>query len=56
MNDWICKTCGGEMIGDGYTRAITCETIDPWDIPLEPDAEPMFCERKDEERNNHANV
>jgi hypothetical protein len=37
----ICKTCGETMIGDGFTTALHCPSVDAWD--LEPDADPAHC-------------
>lgn len=37
----ICKTCGEDMIGDGYTSALHCPNVDAYD--LEPDANPKHC-------------
>ena len=37
-----CTTCGGDMIGDGYTLVRHCENVE--DIEgLEPDANPVYC-------------
>lgn len=37
-----CPSCGGDLIGDGYTSVIHCEEVDP-DPWLEPDANPVYC-------------
>jgi len=41
----ICHTCGGEMIGDGYTVVFHCESADEEDWRYsEPDADPVYCQ------------
>jgi hypothetical protein len=40
----ICKVCGGEMLGDGYSEVIHCENASEdtyWYV--EPDADPVHC-------------
>lgn len=39
-----CKTCGGNMIGDGYTTPIQCETLDLHGSAYEPDCDPVHCQ------------
>ena len=42
-----CKTCGGTMVGDGYSSVRHCENVDvPMDV--EPDAEPIYCKSETE--------
>lgn len=41
-----CPKCGGNLIGDGYTRVIHCEFVDV-DRDVEPDAEPVYCDFED---------
>lgn len=31
------------MIGDGYTTVLRCETVDLFDLCVEPDACPVYC-------------
>lgn len=38
-----CKTCGGTMVGDGYTSVCHCENLDVLSMGLEPDAGPVYC-------------
>lgn len=40
----ICKTCGEEMEGDGYTVALHCPNVEIYDMCIEPDANPVFCD------------
>ena len=47
----ICKTCGEEMEGDGYSIAVHCTNIDMSDMTLEPDANPVYCEFTQEKEN-----
>jgi hypothetical protein len=36
-----CPNCGGNLVGDGYTVVLHCETIE---VPsVEPDGHPVFC-------------
>ena len=42
----VCANCGGDMVGDGVTRAITCENVDAWGIT--PDERPVHCDGDDE--------
>lgn len=37
----ICKNCGEQMIGDGFTTVYHCPNTDS--IGLEPDADPINC-------------
>lgn len=39
-----CPNCGGDMVGDGYTTVLHCESVDlgPEDA-VEPDAGPVMC-------------
>lgn len=41
----VCKNCGCEMIGDGYTQVIHCENSD-YDsyFDKEPDSSFVYCE------------
>ena len=39
----ICKTCGENMIGDGYTTPYHCPNIDIIGSGIEPDANPIHC-------------
>ena len=38
-----CKTCGGNMEGDGFTTPLHCETLDITGEGYEPDASPIYC-------------
>lgn len=42
-----CKDCGSAMTGDGYTRPLTCESIEDPPRDLEPDAPPLYCGHQD---------
>ena len=45
---YVCKDCGGTMVGDGYTTPMHCEYIDcPED--READAGPLYCGCREEE-------
>ena len=39
----ICKTCGENMIGDGYTIPYHCPNVDIIGFGIEPDANPIHC-------------
>lgn len=43
----ICKTCGGNMVGDGYTVALHCENVDP--TGYEPDCDALHCTLEEED-------
>lgn len=45
-----CKTCGENLIGDGYTVVVHCPNTDPFDV--EPDANPIHCEEEDESQES----
>ena len=38
----VCHNCGNDLVGDGYTTALHCESVD---VPVdrEPDASPLYC-------------
>ena len=41
----ICKNCGEELEGDGYTYVLHCPNSEDPEIDWsEPDAEPIMCE------------
>ena len=44
--DLTCKNCGGDMVGDGYTVQVHCETVDLIGHPkaCAPDGEHVYCE------------
>jgi len=46
----ICKTCGEDMSGDGYTMPYHCSnrSEDEW-LYSEPDSGPWYCEEGEEE-------
>ncbi len=48
--EFVCKNCGGDMIGDGYTTVFHCENAD-WDsfCDHEPDANPVYCNWSEED-------
>lgn len=37
----LCETCGGDLIGDGYTVVLHCPDADA--EYFEPDAAPVYC-------------
>lgn len=44
-----CKTCGNELVGDGYTTVIRCTNINTMALAeieecAEPDSGPWYCE------------
>lgn len=39
----ICKTCGGNMEGDGYQMVFHCENINIFENTPEPDSNPLYC-------------
>ena len=43
-----CPTCGGQMVGDGYTVLRHCENSDPPDF-IAPDSGIFFCDPKTQE-------
>lgn len=43
-----CHKCGGSMEGDGYTVVLHCEFAEDYD-DREPDANPVYCDFKEEE-------
>ena len=44
-----CPKCGGDLIGDGYRDVLHCENADPESYAYhEPDAQPVYCEFKEE--------
>ena len=38
-----CPACGGQLVGDGYTTVVHCESLDVIGEGLEPDAPPVYC-------------
>lgn len=40
---YVCKNCGSDMIGDGYTMTRHCETLDIIGEGYEPDCAPIYC-------------
>jgi len=38
-----CPTCGGRMIGDGYTSVRVCENVPDVPLNIEADAGPLYC-------------
>lgn len=44
----ICKLCGEDMEGDGYTYPIHCPNanVERWEY-IEPDSNPIECEEGD---------
>lgn len=50
MADYICKDCGGDMCGDGYTVVLHCEFIEDDEVWKyhEPDANPIYCGHTDD--------
>ena len=46
----ICKTCGEEMEGDGYTVVIHCPNVETYGMCIEPDANPVHCEDEGEQK------
>jgi len=46
-----CVTCGGTMIGDGYTSVTYCEFAIDTEY-LEPDAGPIYCAEPDTHFHN----
>jgi len=38
-----CKTCNGDLVGDGYSTVRHCESLDLIGEGYEPDAGPVFC-------------
>ena len=47
--EYECVNCGGEMIGDGYTMPLHCETLDIIGEGYEPDCNPIYCEPETQE-------
>lgn len=48
MRDFVCKECGGTMIGDGYSLILHCENVDLWDGEhafSAPDEGPVYCRK-----------
>ena len=43
LGNGICRTCGGDMQGDGVTEVLHCEFVDVTGSGYEPDAEPVEC-------------
>ena len=43
--EYQCEKCGGDMMGDGYTRALVCEFVPETDEvdAREADADPLYC-------------
>ena len=39
----VCKNCGGDMNGDGYSVVRHCENLDLIGEGHEPDANPVYC-------------
>lgn len=50
-----CKTCGGTMVGDGYTLVRHCEFVDVSGGCFEPDAGPIYCTMSDEPESTEQN-
>lgn len=38
----ICRDCGGNIVGDGYTSVMRCENYDG-DTDVAPDSGPLHC-------------
>jgi hypothetical protein len=45
-----CPKCGGTLYGDGYTTPIHCEFVDIGDMVLECDANPVYCDFDEDNR------
>ena len=42
LHAFYCPECGGDLLGDGYTRVIHCEYADA-PLDADPDAPPIYC-------------
>lgn len=40
----VCQTCGGDLVGDGYSTVRHCENLDVIGEGYEPDAGPLHCQ------------
>ena len=49
-----CPSCGGSLVGDGYTSVIHCEYVDVIGEGFEPDTDPVYCDSviKEKSANN----
>jgi len=49
-SEFQCQKCGGDMMGDGYTRALICEFVPDTDETdaREADANPLYCSFEDD--------
>lgn len=43
-NGGVCQTCGGDLVGDGYSTVRHCENLDVIGEGYEPDAGPLHCQ------------
>jgi len=43
-NGGVCQTCGGDLVGDGYSTIRHCENLDVIGEGYEPDAGPLHCQ------------
>ncbi len=41
---FVCRKCGGTMIGDGFTEPLRCEFAEDAAVAVEPDAGPVYCD------------
>jgi tRNA(Ile2) C34 agmatinyltransferase TiaS len=45
----VCKDCGEQMEGDGYTTVLHCPYAEEDYDTIEPDANPVYCGFSDDE-------
>lgn len=43
-----CKTCGGDMHGDGFKDVLHCENVDVIGEGYAPDDNPVYCKEAQE--------
>ena len=44
-----CPNCGGDLLGDGYTKVIHCENAHGDALLVAPDSNIVFCNHQDED-------
>ena len=50
MIEYICESCGGSLLGDGYTQPLHCEYAEVSN-DTECDADVVLCNLKEENYN-----
>ena len=52
FQEFVCKTCGESMSGDGYSVVFHCPNADT-SLGYEPDAPPLYCTESVDDNEHH---